>query len=210
MQVFLSFINNDVVLAYSGDVIFQGETSTWQAAARALYQTATFEQKCSTVTTEAGSRKLWRGNYAISETESPAKQLADWLAWAGEGQGRILPEPISASEISSVFPEDSGKVHLLIMEDVAVDWRSLCDANIDTLFGGEDLLETAGSCTVTLMFRQDTLELMGIYLSAMEGEAALEGALLISKTESGPEIDGLLFLEEPIEAPLAEEWDLLG
>lgn len=170
----------------------------------------TFEQVCKSHTSAVGSCKEWRGEYVKSDLISPVSQLAEWLAMVDQGQGALYEETMQASDISSVFPEECGEVYLLVLDDVPVKWNSLCDADIDTLFGGENLLDAAGNCKVTLMFQTETFQLTGIYLSAMEGETALEGALVIFPAEYSPAVDASSLDDCWKEAPLAEEWEILG
>lgn len=210
MDVELSFVNNNLIFAYSCFIDFQGETSRWDGTARVLYKLTAFEQKCKSETTADGSWKQWRSGYAVSDTKSPSKEIARWLQMAAAGQGREIGTPVPASDLSDAFPQECGKVHLLVLEGVVVDWNALCDTHIDSIFGGQDLLDSAGACTVTLLFREKTHDLVGAYLSAMEGATALEAALVLTSTGNGPEIESSVFDGAVQDAPLSEEWEIIS
>lgn len=209
-EVTLSYINDTVILAYESDILFQGQVSQWKGEARVLYKQVTFVQGCESFTSSEGSWKKWRSAFAKTETVSPAIQIAQWLELVSDGEGRLIQSQILASDISDAFPDSVGLVYLVVLDDIRVNWAGLCDADIDTLFGGAGLLETAGVCKVTMLFRQETKELAGIFISAMEGYAALEGAILLSCSDpfSGIEKPGSTQIVE--DAPLGEEWEMPG
>lgn len=198
----LTVNSESVTFAYRSEIRTADALASWSGHANLQAFGLTFQQDCQTICTENGSAKAWRDKLVLSDNQSPALLLRSWLRRVGSGSGKYLKKP--------AVPEAPGLSQELcyaVQMKCSIPWEKLCDAHIDSSFGGQDLLTDFQSSTVTLYFRTDTLSLEGIEISQANRNGSLNAVLTVS-ADSGQITDTVPDFRSLSSGTLSEEWSI--
>lgn len=69
------------------------------------------------------------------------------------------------------------------LEDAPINWDSICDVHIDSLFGTQAFLTDIKTGTVTLYFDADTLLLTAATFSTEQGGTSVSGIIEVSAAD---------------------------
>lgn len=207
LQTEIGLVTDNVVMYYSTVLTACGSESLWDGVATVFFENIYFKQVCTSQTTAAASGKEWRGGWAVSNTKSPVLQIQGWLQDIADDEGHYSKDTILPENLSEFFSGYDDPVYRITLPEKQVDWDALCDAEFDSLFGGDNLLASAGDADVTMLFNIDTLELEGIYITATD-TAWLEAAIIITQASEAPNIS--VDMDALEEGTLSEEWAISG
>ena len=130
--------------------------------------------------------------------------IRQWLELVAQGKGYYDKRPIIPAERTELLTEAEDQAYSVTLYNVKLDWRAFCDADPDSLFGGDQLMTQFEEADVTLFFRTKDLSLCGFYAAVPDGmEAGWALTPSAVKPADMPE-------SEIIEAVLYEQWDVLG
>lgn len=198
----LTIISESVTFAYRSDIHTADATALWSGQANIQAYGMTFQQDCQTYCTVDNSAKVWRDKLVSSDNGSPALLLHSWLQRVSSGSGKYLKKP--------AVPEAPGLSQELcyaVQMKCNIPWENLCDAHIDSSFGGQDLLTAYRSATVTIYFQTDTLDLEGIEINQTNSNGSLY-AVITASAGDGQFEDNIPDLTDLPIGALAEEWSI--
>ena len=201
--------NGLATLAYKTKVIHISNKAQWEGVATISAYNMVFQQDCHSLYSEDLQAKLWRGKWVQSSATTPAIQLRPWLQMFRNGSGTYAPTPVPASLLDPFSESDPRSMVTVRLEDAPLNWNSICDVHIDSLFGTQAFLTDIKTGTVTLYFDADTLLLAAATFTAEQGSTSISGIIEVSA------IDGHALREFPLpetisDATLYEEWCILG
>ena len=199
--------SSSVILYYNSVVNTQADRAIWDGTAKVYSGDTYFVQECQTVCDDTGSRKTWRDQWAESDNRSPAKELAKWLGKA-EQAGRYHTTPIKPADYSDYLECCTDLAYRITWTETEMDWKALCDAHPDTLFGGDRLLTDFSQVEITLFFGTEDLLLDAILLEAEGEENWLSFTIIPSLAETGPNTETTDIIQSDI--LLSEEWSILS
>lgn len=198
----LDLVNDMVVTYYSTTVDCLKEAAYWDGIATVYYNDTYFSQECISQRDGEKAAKLWRGEWALSDTETPIQPILRWLQKVEAGA--CIYEKKPQKKIISGIEQ---KVYEIMLNESAMDWNALCDADFDSLFGGESLLGNIEEAKITLLVDSRSLLIQEIRIAAT-GEAWIEATMSIVISDTAPLIQWKgEFLRE---AYLGEEWIIIG
>ena len=199
---------DDVAVSYNSSVIANGTMAQWDGIAKVYFADRYFAQECQTKCDATGSAKLWRNRWVVSDNTSPAITVTTWLERA-KSAGVYHKRPVVPSDYDDALSGLTEECYRITLREEQLDWKSLCDFHLDTLFGGEGKLDAFTDIDVTLFFGSEDLLLDAIMLSA-ESSSAGWFELTIRPLPSETELDIDMEDTELATGTLTEEWDLLG
>ena len=201
--------NGLATLAYKTQVLHISEKAQWDGLATISAYNMVFQQECNSIYSENLQAKLWRDKWVQSSSTTPAIQLRAWLQMFRNGSGVYDPTPVPADSLPP-FPEgDSRSMVTVQLKDAPLDWDSICDVHIDSLFGTQAFLTDLKTGTVVLYFDASTLLLAAATFTAEQGGTSISGIIEVSAS------DGHTFQDFPLpetvsDGTLYEEWTILG
>lgn len=198
--------NGLAILAYKTDVLNIGDCTQWDGFATIGAYNMAFQQECHSVYSPDVQAKLWRGNWARATTTSPKIQIHKWLQACLTKAGTYQPTNIRASSVLPLGEEDERTAVAIYLADVELDWSALCDVNIDTYFGTQAFLTDLKTGEVTLYFDSDTYQLIGVILTAAQGQTTVN-ASIVASTADGRTMRDFPNAEDLIDGILHEEWN---
>ena len=95
------------------------------------------------------------------------------------------------------------------LEDAPVDWDSICDVHIDSIFGTQAFLTDIKTGTVVLYFDAATLLLAAATFTAEQGSTSISGNIEVSAA-GGHTLQEFPLPEAVSDGTLYEEWRILG
>lgn len=200
--------NTETVLYYQSSVIAYQDDAVWDGKAKVYFGGMYFEQQCHTVCSSTSSRKQWRDTCAVSDNSSPAILMQEWLEEA-ELRGTLLTRVVTPAEYSDYLADFTDPAYRITWTEDAPNWKAMCDAHPDTLFGGAELLEGFSSIKVTMFFGIEDLVLDVVLLTVDGGEEGwLNFSIAPSTSNISPNIDYNGELEYNV--LLGEEWEMIS
>lgn len=206
LQIRLGATDNKAILYYDSSVIASDKRSSWDGEGLIYWMGDFYRQSCKTATNQSESFKEWRQHWTASDTMTPIASINQWLKEIEFGIGyypKQLVIPAETSDKLSQLKENSFAVQLT---DHEFNWRSVCDIDIDLLFGGDEFLDAFEKADITLYFNPDDCVLQGILITSSGDMRYLEVGITISVTDQIPdtEIDDTKI----VDGILSEEWNL--
>lgn len=198
----LTVISESVTFAYRSDIHTADALASWSGQANIHAYGMTFQQDCQTYCTADSSAKLWRDKLVSSDNRSPALMLRSWLQRVSSGSGKYLKEPAIPEA-----PSISQELCYAVQMKCSIPWEKLCDAHIDSSFGGQDLLTSFQSAMVTLYFNAETLNLEGIVINQNNGSSSLYAVITVFTTD-GHFTDNFPDITDLPVGILSEEWSI--
>lgn len=153
------------VMYYNSSVTAHGKDAVWVGNAKVCFENLYFLQECHSVCDGTGSRKQWRDSWAVSDNSSPVPVITEWLERAKQ-VGVYHTRPVSPAEYSDQLAGYTESAYRISWTETELDWKALCDAHPDSLFGGDELLSDFAQAEVTLFFGTEDLLLDAILLTA--------------------------------------------
>lgn len=201
--------NGLATLAYKTEVLHISGKAQWEGIATIGAYNMVFQQECRSLYSEELCAKLWREQWVQSSATTPAIQLRSWLQMFHNGRGTYDPTPTAAALLAPFSENDPRSMVIVHLEDAPINWDSICDVHIDSLFGTQAFLTVIKTGTVTLYFDADTLLLAAATFSTEQGGTSVSGIIEVSA------VDGQAFQDFPLpetisEGTLYEEWHILG
>ena len=198
-----------VTFAYYSDILASGSSAQRTGNAVVSYYGIAFSQDCETISNDSLSAKKWRELWADSEPESPAPMIQLWLQKVANGLGAYEKRPVDPADFLPLPDGGSQKAFSVRLSNIDLNWNALCDAHLDSTFGGQSLLTDIAKGTATLYFDSETQTLLGVRLSARHEQTELSGTIVITPTQESfshafPAQDKL------IQGTLSEEWSILN
>lgn len=195
------------VMYYNSTVTAFHDTAIWDGIAKVYFGEMYFKQNCNTVCDGSNSRKLWRDKWAASDVYSPAPVIDKWLERAQQ-RGEYTAKTVIPSECSDQLAEFTERTYCFTFTETAIDWKALCDAHPDTLFGGEELLSRFDEVELTMFIGTDDLLIDAILLEA-EGEELgwLSYTLIPAPAQAPPDVTYNGEIEQNV--LLREEWEII-
>lgn len=207
LDVSVGLLYEQTVMAYESSVVMQADLAAWQGEATVYWLQMAFRQDCTTICTADGSYKQWRGNWCESKSVSPATQLDSWLQLVGTGTGVYTENPCIPADVDEFISDKTSGAYAVTLQDVDVDWRALCDVNLDLLFGGDYLIQSFSPADVTLYFDCETWHLTAVFVESASQEHYIKAVMSLSEGSQAPDISlgdfGI------VSGNLAEEWELI-
>lgn len=199
---------SSTVMYYNSTVTAFYDTAIWDGVAKVYFGKMYFQQDCNTVCDGVNSRKQWRGKWAESDGRSPAPVIDKWLDRAQQ-RGKYTAKTVIPSERSSQLAAFTEPTYCFTWTETAIDWKSLCDAHPDTLFGGEELLSRFNEVELTMFIGTEDLLIDAILLEA-EGEEQgwLSYSLIPAPAKTPPDVAYNGEIEQNI--LLREEWEIIN
>lgn len=206
LDISVDMIDTDFAMQYDSAVEAAGEKSVWDGTANVYYMGAYFTQDCLTYYDSGLSCKQWRSEWVASDTRSILEQIRKWQQLSAEGKGYYQKKPEAIAAFHEDLADLETEVYTVTLQDVDVDWDSICDADLDSAFGGNDRLEAVSQMNVTLLYGTEDLQLKAVLLAYEEEEVWVSACVAVSQIESISEFDmDTLSIQEGY---LSEEWTL--
>lgn len=206
MEISLDMIDTDFGMQYDSVVEAAGEKSVWDGKANVYCKGAYFSQECRTYSDSGSSCKQWRSGWVRSDTQSILEQIRKLQHLSAEGEGAYQKKPVAISTFHEDLSGYDNEVYAVTMKDVAVDWNSICDVNLDTAFGGNDRFAAASQVDATLLYDTEDLQLKAVLLSYLEEETWISVCVALTQIDSISEFD--MDALNLVEGYLSEEWML--
>lgn len=200
--------NGLATLAYKTEVLHISGKAQWEGIATIGAYNMVFQQECRSLYSEELCAKLWREKWVQSSATTPAIQLRSWLQMFRNGAGAYDPNPTAAALLAPFSENDPRAMVTVQLEDAPINWDSICDAHIDSLFGTQAFLTDIKTGTITLYFDADTLLLAAATFSAEQGGTSVSGIIGVS-TADGQTLQEFPLPETISEGTLYEEWTIL-
>lgn len=196
-----------IVMYYNSSVIAAHDTAIWDGVAKVYFGEMYFKQDCNTVCDGANSRKQWREKWAASDVRSPIPVIDKWLGRAQQ-RGEYTAQTVVPAERSDQLAAFTEPTYCFTWTETEIDWKSLCDAHPDTLFGGEELLSRFNKVELTMFIGTEDLLIDAILLEA-EGEEQgwLSYTLIPSPAQAPPDVAYNGEIEQNV--LLREEWEIV-
>lgn len=195
------------VLYYNSTVSAYQDTAIWDGIAKVYYGGMYFQQNCKTVCDGTGSRKFWREKWAVSDTISPAPVISKWLERAKQ-RGAYSTNTVVPAEQSGQLDSLNEPAYYFTWIETDVDWKALCDAHPDTMFGGEELMARFQEVELFMYIGTEDLRVQAIRLTA-EGEDIgwISYTIMPAPAQDRPDVAYSGEIEENI--LLQEEWNII-
>ena len=97
----------------------------------------------------------------------------------------------------------------VLLEDAPLDWNSICDAHIDSIFGSQAFLTDIETGTVVLFFDATTLLLAAATFTAEQEGTSISGIIEVSAAD-GHALQDFPLPETISDCTLYEEWDIIS
>ena len=195
------------VLYYNSSVTAYDNVAVWNGVAKVYYGGMYFSQTCNTVCEDIGSRKLWRETWAASDTQSPIPLLKEWLGKVEKG-GAYLTRPVVPAEESEDLSSFTDTAYRISWTETAPEWKALCDAHPDTLFGGDELLTRFDAVELTMYIGTDDLMIDVIHLTAEgEDDGWISFTVIPTTAKSQPDVSYSGEIKQNV--LLREEWEII-
>ena len=198
VQAELDIVSDTIVAYYQSDILCSKEKSYWNGLATVFYDEQYFYQECISQADPQMSGKMWRGSWAKSDTGNPVALMEDWLHKVNAGVCIYDRSPTTSTDADGSFYE-------LTLSDANIDWDSICDADFDSLFGGEQLLYSLEKAEIVMRVDANTLLIKEILIECSEN-AWCQVKLTIGAADTEPVV---VWSNEMLEeAFFSEEWNM--
>lgn len=201
--------NGLATLAYKTEVLHISNKAQWEGVATISAYNMVFQQECRSLYSEELQAKLWREKWVQSSATTPAIQLRSWLQMFHNGAGTYDPTPTAAALLAPFSENDPRSMVTVQLEDAPINWDSICDVHIDSLFGTQAFLTDIKTGTVVLYFDAATLLLAAATFSAEQGGASVSGIIGVSTTD-GQSLQDFPLPETVSDGTLYEEWNIIN
>lgn len=197
----------ETVLYYNSVVTACNEDAVWEGVGKIRYGNMYFKQDCQTACSSSGSRKLWRGSWAASDTVSPVTELSKWLEKAS-GTAVYYTRPVAPADYSDYLSSFTDPAYRIEWTETEINWYALCDVHPDTMFGGNALITDFNQVNVTMFFGTEDL-LLDVVLITTEGEDGkwMNFSLTPQRAATAPDTQWEGDIEQDI--LLNEEWTFI-
>lgn len=199
--------SSGVALYYDSVLLSHNDTAEWQGTAKVNFQSMYFKQECHSVVDASGSRKEWRDKWAASDNTVPVESISRWLGKA-EREAAYHTRPVVPAEQSKYLSDFTEPAYRLTWKEAEIDWNAWCDFHIDTMFGGDALLQEYKQAKVTMFFGTDDLLLDAIWITIDESDRWLSFVIVPTVTNITPNTDYVGEIEQDIF--LKEEWTIIN
>lgn len=197
--------NGLVLFAYQSDVLHMNGMAQWEGIATIGAFSMAFRQECFSVYSPLVQAKYWRGKWVQSTATTPANQYFLWFQQITAGNCTYSSNPVSVNTLLPLAEGEDVQVVAVHLDDATLDWDSLCDAHIDTLFGAQTFLTDATTATVTICFDAETYVLIGASFTAEYSQTKLKGTITVCASD-GHAFQKFPDPEEITDGTLYEEW----
>lgn len=206
LDISFDFVDDNLALYYNTEVTQDGSSASWEGNATVYYLDYYFKQDCITICDGLQSCKQWKDKWVASETVSPCHQINEWLNAILKGEGVYLKQPVVPSEISESLEGLENETYCIHLKSSQIDWSSLVDFQLDSLFGGDELLEGLSQGNIYFFFDCDSLALDSIYITRISDIEWFEATIDINSSSEHPEQMPEQY--ETIEGILSEDWNI--
>ena len=205
IEIVLEMVDQDFAMVYESTVLADSQQSQWSGKATVLFLDTLFVQDCVTHTSEGISLKQYRGMWVETDTSSPVPEILSWQAMAAEGGGDYEKKPVPLADYGTPFSEDpDAQCFRITLEDVTLNWNSLCDVALDSMFGGNERLNAITDGRVELLYDVDTLSLAGVIVSYEDADTRM--SLRMAVTADSEVLTLELGTYQTVEGYPEEEW----
>lgn len=189
MTIRMVVSNKWAKMSYESKINAQGSAASWDGLARTEWQGYILEQICKTRCDGKRSYKGWRSRWVATDNVSPTAQVEQWLQEVEAGKGTYPKRPTTPAQCSDLLSDVTCEVYQVTLTEQPIQWKSLCDAHPDSLFGGQQLLTQFEKATVTLFFGTEDLTLKAAMVSSATEAGALELVMILTPATTGPVLD---------------------
>lgn len=202
VHISLDIIKAPIIAYYESDVLCHADRAYWDGIMKVLYSNTYFQQACVSQKDAERSAKEWRGCWAAADTDTPLTAMQRWLSKVEAGA--CLYDQVPKTVTINGCEEE---VYTLMLQETGLDMNWLCDADMDSLFGGDAVFADVKEFTVELLVGTKDLLIRQVNIAAT-GENWCEATLTFQPADAFPQ---LRWESELVtEAYLNEEWFIIG
>ena len=199
VDISLDIVTDTIVAYYETEVLCHGENAYWDGNATVYYNGTFFTQECISQTDGKTRGKMWRGVWAEADTSTPVNQLLLWLSRIEVGACFYDDSPVT-----EVIDGKDISVYRINFTDIPLNWNHLIDVDFDSLFGGNELLNSFDNLNIELLVSTERLEIVEIRLSSCIQEGYCSGTINVHRFPKTPDTIWGDTLQQ--KAYLSEEW----
>lgn len=207
-QIQITGNNPLITFAYQSKAIHLGDKTQWEGCATVGAYDLAWQQECISIYSPTVKAKQWRGKWVHSTATTPTAQMLLWLQEVSAGKGEISNTPSAPPDFLSSRAGEGTQVICATLQDAPIFWNAICDAHLDTFFGGQAFLTDIKSAAVTLYFDAATYALIGVQFQGKQAQTAIEGKITLSAAD-GQSITEFPLPKEISDGTLSEEWQIL-
>jgi hypothetical protein len=198
---------DNTAVSYHSKAMTNGAMARWDGSATVYFAQKYFRQQCVTQCDATASAKQWRGKWVQSDATAPTSTVRKWLE-AAKVRGVYHKLPVVPAEMDDSLDTATGKCYRITFHEETLDWKSLCDFHLDTLFGGEERLTAFSDVEVTLFIGTEDLLLDAIMVSVEHSDNGwFELTILPTPTQTELTVD--LSDTKLSVGVLSEEWEIV-
>ena len=198
---------DEVVMYYRSSVLHEDDVSQWNGVATIYWHETFFKQNCVSISTPELQCKQRAGLWMYSDAGGITDSIAQWLRLVEAGYGNYDKKPVIPASLDDSLRVLEEETYQVSLTQQSVNWKSICDTHLDSLFGGEELITAFTDLQVDLFFSTETHTLVAVFITSPHLQW-IEATIILKEATDIPAVD--VDALKIIEGILHEDWRIIA